>query len=64
MILVCLVKALLKVKKMVIAAVEVIEAVEVPDGREITQQAAFDFLRPKRLLRSLRPLMLSCILRS
>ena len=27
-------------------------------------QAAFDFLRPKRLLRSLRPVMLSCLLRS
>ena len=31
---------------------------------KITQQAAFDFLRPKRLLRSLRPVILSCLLRS
>ena len=30
----------------------------------IKVQAAFDFLRPKRLLRSLRPVMLSCLLRS
>ena len=29
----------------------------------IKVQAAFDFLRPKRLLRSLRPVMLSCLLR-
>ena len=48
----------------VIEAVEVIEAAEVPDGMEITQQVAFDFLRPKRLLRSLRPEMLSSLLRS
>ena len=48
----------------VIEAVEVNEAVEVLDGMEITQKAAFDFLRPKRLLRSLRPVMLSCLLRS
>ena len=27
-------------------------------------QAGFDFLRPKRLLRSLRPVILSCLLRS
>ena len=48
----------------VIEATEAIEAAEVPDGMEITQKAAFDFLRPKRLLRSLRPVMLSCQLRS
>ena len=30
----------------------------------IKVQAAFDFLRPKRLLRSLRPVMSSCLLRS
>ena len=30
----------------------------------IKVQAAFDILRPKRLLRSLRPVMLSCLLRS
>jgi len=30
----------------------------------IKVQAAFDFLRPKKLLRSLRPVMLSCLLRS
>jgi hypothetical protein len=48
----------------VIEATEAIEAAEVPDGMEITQKAAFDFLRPKRLLRSLRPVMSSCVLRS
>ena len=48
----------------VIEAVEAIEAAEVPDGREITQQLAFDFLRPKRPLRSLRSVMLSCLLGS
>ena len=48
----------------VIEAVEVNEAVEVLDGMVITQKAAFDFLRPKRLLRSVRPVILSCLLRS
>ena len=42
-----------------------IEAAEVPDAREITQYLKcmqfFYFLRPKR---SLRPVMLSCLLRS
>jgi hypothetical protein len=46
----------------------VIEAAEVPDAREFTQYVKciqfFYFLRPKRLLRSLRPLRLSCVLRS
>ena len=45
----------------------VIEAAEVPDAREITQYVKckqfFYFLRPKRLLRSLRPARLSCLLR-
>ena len=48
----------------VIEATEAIEAAEVPDGMEITLKAAFDFSRPKRLLRSLRPVMSSCFLRS
>ncbi len=46
-----------------IGATKVIEAAGVLDGMEITQQAVFDFLRPRRLLRSLRPVML-CLLRS
>ena len=45
-----------------------IEAAEVPDAREITQYVKCKqfliFLRPKRLLRSLRPVMLLCLLRS
>ena len=48
----------------VVEATEAIEAAEVPDGMEITLKAAFDFLRPKRLLRLLRPVMSSCVLRS
>ena len=54
----------------VIGATEVVEAVEVIEAAEqgnhpvIKVQAAVDFLRPKRLLRSLRLVMLSCLLRS
>ena len=42
----------------VIEAAEVNDAAEILDGMEITQKAAFDFLRPKRLLRSLRSVIL------
>ena len=45
----------------VIEATKVIKAAEVPDGMEITQPAAFDSLK---LLKSLRSVMVPCLLRS
>ena len=48
----------------VVEAVEVIEAAEVHDARGIPQCVNYKqfliFLRPKRMLRSLRPVRLSC----
>ena len=52
----------------IVEAAEVIEVTKVPNAKEIIQYVKcmlfFYFLRPKRLLRSLRPMMLSCLLRS